>query len=508
MVNEHLNPRKRFAVNTILSVASWFFPLALAFIATPIVVRGLGNEQYGIFAIALGFVSYAFSSGIGRISAKYIPELRSSGGPGKISEVVSATFWLTLAVGVLQAVGLALFAPFLVSDILLVSPDLSREVVYALYLASAGGLLLMTSYVFQFVLQGLHRFDSLALMSSLSAILLNVGNVVLVVWGYGVWSLLTWNAVVFGFIGIFYYLSARRSLPELSFTLNIGKATFLSISKYASSIVIYQSLVSVLFIFERTWVVRHFGTESLTFYVIPLMLAFYMHGFISSVVQVLFPVVNELINDRARMINLYKKATKIVLVAIVFIVGNYISSGRLFLHLWISPEFADNSYHLLVILSLATGLNALGLVVWQLAEAFKHPNLNVLSVVLWLSISIPLMVVAVDPWHSEGIAVARLIGVLQTIPMILYIEKKFLGGFFWRFWLGIILRAGIAALLMMLVESQIIGRSVVGWFSLFVAVAAGGLVFCGALLLVGYFSKAELDMAKRMIFRRPSGTAA
>ena len=79
MVNEHPNPRKRFAVNTVLSVASWFFPLALAFIATPIIVRGLGNEQYGVFAIALGFVSYAFSSGIGRISAKYIPEFRSSG---------------------------------------------------------------------------------------------------------------------------------------------------------------------------------------------------------------------------------------------------------------------------------------------------------------------------------------------------------------------------------------------------------------------------------------------
>ncbi|MEO7673709.1 MAG: oligosaccharide flippase family protein [Pyrinomonadaceae bacterium] len=508
MVNEHANPRKRFAVNTILSVASWFFPLGLAFIATPIVVRGLGNEQYGVFAIALGFVSYAFSSGIGRISAKYIPEFRSSGQPEKISEAVSATFWLTVAVGVLQAVGLALAAPYLVSDVLLVSPDSRKHVVFALYLASAGGFLLMTSYVFQFVLQGVHRFDSLALISSLSAVLLNIGTVVLVIYGFGVRTLLLWNAAVFGLVGGLYYLGSRRALPELAFTLNISGATFNSIVRYASSIVIYQALVSVLFIFERTWIVRHFGTETLTFYVIPLMLAFYMHGFISSIVQVLFPVVNELINDRERLIDLYKKATKVVLIAIVFIVATYICTGRSFLHLWINPEFADHSYYLLVILSVSTGLNALGLVVWQLAEAFKHPGLNVLSVVLWLSISIPLMVLATDRWHSEGVAIARLIGVLQTIPMILYIEKRFLGCVFWRFWFGILFRAGIAALLMIFVESKIIGRFGSAWLSLFGAVSVGGIIFAAALLLVRYFSKEELLLAKNMLSRRTSVKSA
>ncbi len=87
--------------------------------------------------------------------------------------------------------------------------------------------------------------------------------------------------------------------------------------------------------------------------------------------------------------------------------ATYICTGRSFLHLWINPEFADHSYYLLVILSVSTGLNALGLVVWQLAEAFKHPGLNVLSVVLWLSISIPLMVLATDRWQSEGVAIAR-----------------------------------------------------------------------------------------------------
>ena len=214
MVTPDARPRKRFAVNTLLSVLTWCFPLALAFIATPILVRGLGNEKYGVFAIAIGFVSFAFSSGVGRISAKYIPEYRSSGKPEKIPEVVSTAFWLTFSIGTLQAVALALAAPFIVSDVLLVPPESQADVIQALYLASLGGILLMLGYVFQYVLQGLHRFDSLALISNFSSILLNVGNVVLVLSRFGVTSLLLWNAIVFGSIAILYYLGSRRSLPE------------------------------------------------------------------------------------------------------------------------------------------------------------------------------------------------------------------------------------------------------------------------------------------------------
>lgn len=493
--------RKYFAFNTLLSVATWCFPLLLAFIATPILVRGLGNENYGIFAIALGFVSYAFSSGIGRISAKYIPEFRSAGEPEKISEVVSTSFVLTLAVGTLQAVTLAVAAPYIVSDILRVSPESQSNVVNALYLASVGGFFLMLGYVFQFVLQGLHRFDKLALISNLSAILLNFGNIVIVLSGYGVSSLLLWNAIVFGLIAFLYYLGSRRLVPELRFSFKFSRNTFVSMAKYASSIVLYQTLSSVLFIFERTWIARHFGTETLTFYIIPLMLAFYMHGLLASVAQVLFPVVNELLNDRERIVGVYKKATKMVVVIIVFIVGSYIASGKEFLHLWINEEFAGNSYYLLIILSSAMGVNAIGMVAWQLAEAFRRPGLNVLSTGLWVATSIPLMIILADRWQSEGVALARLIGVLTTIPIVFYIEKRFLGSFFWRFWLGIGFQVGIAAIALILIETVIYKYAEISWAILFATSALGSLVFGGILLLTGYFSKDELHAARGMLLR-------
>ncbi len=508
MANDNPNSRGRFAFNTLLSIATWGFPLLLAFVATPIIVRGLGNEKYGVYAITLVFVSTAFSSGIGRISAKYIPELRSSGREGEISEIVSATFWLTLTVGIIQAGALAIAAPYIVSDILLVEPEAAREVVTALYLASAGGLVLMLSFTFQFVLQGIHRFDRIAIISGLSALLLNVGNIIIVLSGLGVLPLLGWNAAVLGSIGLLYYLTSRRSLPDLRLTFDVRRATFITISKYALSIAVYQGLTSLFFLFERTWIVRHFGTETLTFYVIPMTLAIYLHGLVASAVQVLFPAVNELINDRERMIGLYKKSTKVILVVIVLFLGSYYAAGREFLTLWIGGEFAARSYLLLVILSSAMGLNAVGIVAWQLTEAFKHPALNALSTALWLVVSIPLMIFAVDRWQSDGVAIARLIGVVATIPIIFYVERKFLGQYFWGFWAGSIFRLGLAAAGMMFVESQILKHAGTHWLSLVGGVAAGIIVFFGILLLASYFSKQEIAVALNTLFPKDRSEGA
>ncbi len=506
MFHSNPNQKSRLAANTLLSVASWVFPLCLAFIATPLIVKGLGTEQYGIYAIALGFVSFAFSSGVGRIAAKYIPEYRSSGETEKLSEAVSAAVWLTVTIGCFQALILALAAPYIVTDILLIPPDASEKVLLALYLAAAGGLFLMISYVFQFMLHGLNRFDRLALITNLSAVLLNVGNVLLVVYGYGVLLLLIWNAAVFAIIGFLYYLISRRLLPEFHFVFRIDKRTAGTFATYASSIVAYQALTSVLFIFERAWIVRNFGTEALTFYAVPMMLAIYIHGLLASFVQVLFPVVNELLGNIDKLRQLYQKATKIVLVTIVFIVGTYAAGGKMFLQLWMSDEFAKKSYSLLVILSVTFGINALGMIVWQLAEAFKYPSLNALSTAMWIIVSIPLMFAAADTWQSEGIAFSRLLGVLFTIPMIFYIEKRFLGQIFWGFWLGIISRIAIAAGALMTVESYILSRLETGWLSLAFGLAAGAVTYCLVLLLIGFITREERTMIREMLFRKTSVT--
>src|SRR5688572_16652702 len=122
--------------NVLFGFSTWILPLGLSFFATPILVRALGNEDYGIYALVLGFIAYSFNFGIGRAITKYIAEYRASGESEKIKDVISATFFLNIAVGLFGVAAICLMANWLVTDIFKIEPEAQSKTVYSFYIAS------------------------------------------------------------------------------------------------------------------------------------------------------------------------------------------------------------------------------------------------------------------------------------------------------------------------------------------------------------------------------------
>lgn len=494
--------RRGLAANSLFSVIAWLFPIILGFVATPILVRGLGSEQYGLFAIVLGFISYSFTFGVGKVVGKYIPELEAGGETEKVTQVISATFWFSLVVGIVGSTALVLTAPLIVQKLLLISPQNQQAAINSLYLAGAIGVGFMLSQVFQFVLQGLHRFDNYVTITNLSGLLLGVGNIVLAVNGFGVEALLIWNLAVVLVTGFAFFIRAKRLLPSIDLAANAPRAIWITVVRYAGNIILYQIFANVLFIFERSWVMRKFGAAALTFYFVPMLLAIYMHGFVASIVQAVFPVVNEVIENKERVIELYKRANKIILLIVVYAITNFIACGALFLKLWVSPELASASYSLLVLHGLTFGVIAIGIMAFQLAEVFKFPALNAIMTGSWMLIAIPLMIIAADQWQSEGVAGARLAAALVTFPVVAYTERRFLGGIQWRFWAAVGVRVVVAAGLMALVEWLILRVLGESYISLLASGIAGTIVFGAALAVLGFLTHDDREMIRRNLLRR------
>lgn len=488
---EPLDKKHRLAKNTIFSVAAWFFPIVVGFITTPILVKGLGVEQYGILAVILGFLSYSFTFGTGKVVAKYIPEYQAKGESQKISEVISATFWFSLFVALTGSVIVALLTNKIVTEVLLIPTESTDIATKALYIACATGVVMMTTQTFQYVLQGTHRFGGYLVLTNVNGLLLGGGNVILVFSGFGVVALMLWSLGVAVIIGFLFYVQARRSLPAMSITTRVNRGIFHSVAKYGGNIILFQIFANVLYIFERAWVTRRFGPQALTYYAVPMLLAVYMHGMLASFVQVLFPSFNELLNQPDKLTDIYKKGTKCVLAVVAFISLSYVCAGKMFLTLWVNAEFAELSYTLLVIHVFTFALIATAIISLQIAEAFKFSSLTVIITFTWMVIAIPLMIATADQWKSEGIALSRLAVVVITFPFIFYVENKFLGKVFWAFWLTSLLRIALASLLYAIVGYQIFTRFPFSWLTLIVGTLICGSLFAGTLFLTGYITSDE-----------------
>lgn len=502
MPSEPQDRRKSLIRNGAFSALSWFLPLLLAFIVTPIVVRGLGDELYGLYAVILGFISYSFTFGIGKTAAKYVAEYRASGEPDKISESVSAALWFSLSIALLGTLVIATTARPIVVDVLNIAPELQGTAVTALYLASITILMTMLSQVFQCILQGVHRFDRYVLLTNVSGFLLNLGTAALVLSGYGIISLVAWNLFVTFAVGLMFYWSARRLLPEFTFRVRIRRDLWSAVLKYGGSIILYQIFGNLILIFERGWIVRKFGAESLTYYVVPMTLGLYLHAFVGSLVLVLFPVVNELLNDREKLVWIYQKSSKLVMALIAFALVSAVAGGQMFLAKWISPEFSERSYRLLVIHMCTFALLAGSTIVWQITESFRAAGLNALMTFLWFAISIPLMITLSETRQTEGVAIARLLGILVCLPMIVYVEKRFLGGIFAKFWLINLFRLALSALAVAAVEWAVFTNLQPSWMTLFLGFMSGAVVFLTALLVTGFVDSEERRGIGTLFFGR------
>src|SRR5687768_14962260 len=186
---------KGVIVNAALSTSTWILPLALSFIATPILLSAFGNEAYGIYAVVMGFVGYSFTFGIGKAAAKYVAEYRAAGANDLASESLSATLWLSLLVGSAGAVSIAAVAGQFVENVLLIPAADADEARRGLIVAAGIIFFTMLSQVWSFTLQGLHRFDRYAAITAFGSVILNVGAIALAWRGFDVIAILLWNLI-------------------------------------------------------------------------------------------------------------------------------------------------------------------------------------------------------------------------------------------------------------------------------------------------------------------------
>ncbi len=487
--------------NVLYGFSTWILPMGLSFIATPIIVESLGNQDYGIYALVLGFVGYSFNFSFGRAITKYIAEFRANGENEKIPDLISSAFFINLAVGLFSVSIICFFANWLVLFVLKIDVESQSKSVTALYIASAIIFFSMLSQIFNSVLQGIHRFDVYSKIFNLNNLALLTGNLVLAVLGFGLISLFVWNLSVTCLTCVIFVISAKRLLPEFKLNFKFQPETLKLIVKYSYGVIGYQILSNFLLLFERGWIFRKLGAESLTYYVVPMTLAIYIHAFISSLIIVIFPLASELKNDNEKLLRLYTKATKIVVLFVVFFGTTIIVESRFFLSLWMGAEFADKTWMLLVVHTITFSLVAIQAVSWQMTEGLGYPNYNFLLFLVCLITSVSLMVGLTPGLGNLGVAIGRMAGYAAIFLSIFYVERWFFKKVQAKFWMKVIAILTVSSTASALTEQFIVQSYSQSWLVLAAATFSGAFVYFFMVWALGFVSEDEKLLLKRLLSR-------
>ena len=486
--------------NVLFGFSTWLLPLILSFFATPIIVTALGNEDYGIYALVLGFIGYSFNFSIGRAITKYVAEYIVNDDFEKINEVISSTLVLNLLVGFIGFLTIVLLADWFVTDLFQIEGvEAQNKTRNALYISSAIIFFTMLNQVFNSIIQGLQRFDVYSKIFNIQSFFLLMGNVLLALSGFGLIALLVWNLVLISLTCFVVGILSKRLLPEYKFTFQIKAKTLRLVLKYSSAIIIYQLMANFLLLFERGWIMRRLGAENLTFYVIPMMLGIYIHSFISSLMLVIFPLASELNENREKLLKLYTKAMKMVCFLVIFLGSTLIVMSEEFLLLWMGKDFAINSTELLILHTIAFSLLSIQIGSWQITEGLGYPMYNSYVFSVCLIICLILMYVLIEPYGNFGVAMARLIGFGVLFLSVFYVEKWFFNKIQISLWVKIIGILSIAALASSAVEKIVISQLHLSWITLIITILCGGIVYVLLGGLLGFLNREDRLIIKNLI---------
>lgn len=482
--------------NFAFGLTTWILPILVGIIATPIIIRSIGVEHYGIYALVLGFVAYSFSFNIGRALTKYIAEYRLSGEFAKINRLISATLFISVVFGILGIILICGLAHWYVYDISRLAGDSAETAMQAMFIASAIVFFTLISVVYDSILQGLHRYDVYSKLFNLNSIVLAAGNVALVLAGFGVIALLVWNIAVTIATTAMYFFAVRRLLPNFEFAVGFDRNDVRKIVFFSGWLVGYQIFGNFLLLFERAWVTRKFGLDAVSFYVVPMTLGIYVQNLVVSLLLALFPLASELQNDHERLLKLYEKSTKLTCAIVVFAALTLIVESNTLLSLWIDPNFAAQSSRLLVLHTLTFGVLAVGTVSWRMMEGIGRASYNFFVVSAMCVLTLVLFFILTPRFGLEGVGAARTAAFSFTLISILYVEKLVVEKVLLGFWIGLAARLAAAAVIAVAVQMTVGYLFGPTWPGFVLGVGVSAAAYLGTLILVKFADEQDTALIR------------
>jgi len=343
--------RPGFIANTLWSWAAAIANVAMAFFVSPMMIRRLGDEAYGVWALVFSIVGYYGLLDLGVKSAvvKFVAHDSATGDDQELNRTLNTAFlYLLLSAGVLLLLTLV-FAP-ISPRLFMISPGLHNAFVYMAVMAGAG---FAASLPFQCVascLEAVQRFDLSSRIAMTSNVARVVGVLAVLLLGFSLKALVTVVVGATVLQGVLSWRAFRRVFPQFRWSLaDVNRASARKLFGFSIHTVPSSMGWSLLIQGPRVAIGHTLPTRFVGYYALPLNLIQSVMDLVQRVGLITTARTAELVAHRRRdaLIRLGIQANRYSLV--VFMPAAIFLSvyGHALFRVWLTPEFAAMSAPLL-----------------------------------------------------------------------------------------------------------------------------------------------------------------
>ena len=500
---------RRTARNSLYSLASFLWPIGLAIVATPYLIHRLGEEQYGLFALAIAAVGFLALLDLGMASAvvKFVSERVARRDDAGVNDALRAALLFYTVAGLLGLLIAALGTPFLVERVLDVPDELRDAARTVFYVAGVSFFFTMLLALVSSVPRAVQRFDITAKVNTAYATASVLAAVALVAAGRGVVAVVVANLMATVLAVIAYALIDRRLLP-ISFGWSLDRTTARRMTAFTSLTLVSTVSATVLVQLDKFVIGSVLTVAAVTFYVVPANLAMRLHTAADQIALAVFPVASELFTrgERERVHRLYVRATRLVLAFLVAVaVPPFVLAGDI-LRVWLGADFAAESTGVLMILLGTYALLGLSAVPFYVALGAGRPGVNAVFSLACATLNVVLMIILIPRHGIVGAAVAYL-GSMVPVPLfIAFVERRILGTSS-ALWLPVLARIAPVAVAQAVVCALVLEPLADGVASLLLALGAGVALFPALYLASGLAHAEDRALARSFLGRRAAGAS-
>ncbi len=396
------------------------FAIVITLVTTPLYLRILGLERYGLLAILTAILApmAVLNSGVTQSTVKFVASHLALGAVEDARHSTAAALLVNIMVGVLGALVCFVGAPALSHFDFKVSPELVPDAVRALRWMGAVWFLTQIAGNFRGVVEGVRDLKRVAQGDIANSVLTAFCCVVLTIYTRELSWFIIGQLIATSIMTLFWWREASRALGGLQSSWVGACSKFREVYRFS----IWQMANSLVAIAansaDRYFIALRLSATSLGAYNVALRLQTMGRTLFYSANQALFPAASAASNQPGMSERLVVMATWHTSFMASLGLGWITICGPAFLRLWVGAEVSDIAGVALRILVLtlifeipsATGSSYLNAHARTRLTALN----NVFTTVLTLGLMIPLGL----KYGVTGVAVGALIGLVLTRPAL------------------------------------------------------------------------------------------